>query len=85
MSKDFGDNVYALLISQDAARHWTTDEFTVVHEQIPYAKANVVRENNPLVDWYRFDTLSPTLGCGPPVQRGKENRFAGKIQSITAG
>lgn len=84
MPENLGDDVHALLVGQDTARHRATDELTVVHKKVPYAEANVVREDGPLVDRHGFDTPSPTLGRGPPVQRGKENGLAGEVQSITA-
>lgn len=85
MPKYFRDDVDALFISQDTARHRTADEFPIVHKKIPHAEANVIRKHDSLVDWQGLNTLSSTLGRSPPVQRGEENTLAGDIQSITAG
>lgn len=67
MPEYFGDNVSTLFVSEDTARHGASDEFPVVHKKVPHAEADVVREDGSLVDWQRHDSLSSTLGRGPPV------------------
>lgn len=79
MSEYLGDDVHALFVSQNAARHRATDEFPIVHKEVSHTEANVVREHEPLVDRKRFDSLSSTFGRGPPVQRGKQDALAAEI------
>lgn len=67
MPEYFRDNVNTLLVSEDTARHRGADEFSIVHKKVPHAEADVIREDGPLICWQGLDTLSPTLGRGPPV------------------
>lgn len=73
------DDVHAFFVSQYTARHGTADEFLIVHKKVPYAEANIVGEYSSFVKRQGFETLSSALGCGPPVQRRKEDALAAEI------
>lgn len=84
MPEYFRDDVGALLVSQDTARHRAADKFPVIHKKIPHAETDVVRKYFSLAGRQGFHALSSTLGRGPPIQGGEKDALAGDVQSVAA-